>query len=140
MDKKKMETLLYLIRQEPYLAERFLEIPQIQKDTTSFIINPECSCKGRLETYIENNESWALSLLESWKGENIKTNPLPKMEIKKSEYPVYTQGDVVRCGAVPRNYKKVIIDADNKNLKYRGVSTIHTLNEKGQKVYLNFFY
>lgn len=155
---------LYNIMRALSTSEEFAKviqdrIPDLLADIISYRLNPNCTCKQKIYTHFESNESdrafaedWIIKYLSDPLLEvSIPKNDItPRMVLKTSlpstEWGNYKDmvGEYVEIEANPDKYKELMATARDKWL-YNGLSVLETVKTdpetKTEKfVWIVFFY
>jgi hypothetical protein len=156
--KKLLNPHLFLetIRNNDKYRQQLIEVaPTIKEDILSFLTNPKCGCRGRIQKYvIENITKEPIDkLLEEMQKEvpriflevNDKSNTSTTQGVNatvsiQAFHTKSMKGHVVEIPATPAEYQELLKVGEKENWEYKGASVMERKNLDGETVWLVFFY
>lgn len=128
--------LMKIIRSEKKFSDAMIgKCTKIASDIVTYIDNPNCSCKKRIENYINNNKEMVNTLFTKFLADEPNFKPeKPSKDIS---------GTVIEIEADPIKYKKLIEHLKDNNQTYKGLNVMDVTKqtETGETVvWLVFFY
>jgi len=128
--------LMKTMREQPNFAKKLSdECAEITADIASYVENSNCSCKLRIEKYINKNKDVVNEIFAKFLSENPEFVPEKPIED--------ISGTVIEIEADPIKYKKLIIHLKENNQTYKGLTVMDAVKntDDGEKVvWLIFFY
>ena len=153
--------ILGLISHDKDFRKGFMQKARdIYADIISFIANPNCTCRKRVVSFIEENKESINTFYEDFIKDKsdeeinniIKSIDKPK-EVKKESPSIDkpnpkkekndVRGEVIEIEPNPFEYKEVIQTAIKEDWVYKGINIVETIkveNEVEKPVWLIFFY
>jgi hypothetical protein len=125
-----------LIREQKTYADLLLKnCPAIAADIVTYQANPNCSCRKKIEDYINSNREIVKQVYAQFLSEN------PTYVPEKLEENI--AGRVIEIDADPIKYKKMIDFLAEAKQTYKGLSVMDVVKEENgvsKTVWIVFFY
>jgi len=136
-----LKTITDDIRFAKILREKY---PEIAPQVLTYSLNPDCSCKKKVKSFIENHYDEICQLHLTFAPTTAYTANEDTVEAE-TEGPKNLIGEVIEIGPDPSEYSQMIEYINTKNWTYNGVSMMETektdpdTNEV-KIIWLAFFY
>ena len=125
-------------KNSPYFSKLFLELiqtnakfktdiqatmPAIFADVESFKINPNCSCRGRIEAHINSNRDTSHAFLVDWLQQNPQSAFTPQAIIQKFTTTTLG-GTIVTLPNTEQAFAEFYTKAISERYVFRGFSVV----------------